>query len=180
MIIKKKDEFGYSTESLFNDTKWLASALADSTDGRFHVSTIWVKEDGSALATDGMRMHVVSISSLEAGYYRVAKQTRWSITLEKVAVADICDFPDTDDVIAGMFQSGGTVEIVGACEDKPHEEFANLIRHMKTNTISFDYFVAAVKGMEYYDIKFDDSCEKAFYFTNNNRTAIVMPYRTES
>jgi hypothetical protein len=186
--IKSKDVNGYSTKTHLAEIQWLASALSyDKDDGRFHtkinfiVTTIWVRDNGQAIATDGNRMHVLAYCSLDAGYYKVRKRTRWSITLEKVDIDDygVCSFPDCDVVLAGQFQNGGTVEICGAEEDKADAEYANLIRKMERNSIRYPLFMDAINGMDAFNIKFDDSCTKAIYFTSDNRLAIVMPFRTE-
>jgi hypothetical protein len=177
--IKQKNESGHSTKTHLSEIQWLAKALKPD-DARFHVSTIVVRKDGSAWATDGTRMHVVNYCSLSEGYYKVAKSTRWSITLRKLEETEICEVPDVDDILAGQFQTAGAVEICAAMNgDGLHLEFAKLIRKMDTNTVNFHFFEEAVSGMPAFGIKFDSGCEKPIYFTGDNRMAVVMPINTK-
>jgi hypothetical protein len=178
IVIRPKDAQGYSTETHFNEIKWLAKALAKD-DARFHVSHIWARKDGSALATDGIRMHVVEHCSLQEGFYRVVKQTRWSITLDRVENESGFEFPDVDDVINGANQKHGTIELMNLDAAKVDNSYCTLLRAMAYNMVRYPMFVDAISGMESFDATFDDSCEKAIYFSMPNRLAIVMPFRTE-
>lgn len=170
--IRKKDVTGYSTETHLNEIQWLASALA-TDDLRFHVSHIWVRENRQAIATDGMRMHVVEMTSLAPGYYKVVKKARWSITLEKVE--ETFDFPDVDVVINEQKQITRPVLLDDNGKDAV-VMYTKLLRAMDDNTVRYELFTAAVAGMEGYEIKFDRDCNHAIYINATNRTAIVMPF----
>ena len=170
--IRKKDVTGYSTETHLNEIQWLASALA-TDDLRFHVSHIWVRENRQAIATDGMRMHVVEMTSLAPGYYKVVKKARWSITLEKVE--ETFDFPDVDVVINEQKQITRPVLLDDNGKDAV-VMYTKLLRAMDDNTVRYELFTAAVVGMEGYEIKFDRDCNHAIYINATNRTAIVMPF----
>jgi hypothetical protein len=173
ITISRKDVTGYSTESHLNEIQWLASALS-TDDLRFHVSHIWVRKNGQAIATDGMRMHIVEMVSLAPGYYKVIKRTRWSITIEKVEAT--FDFPDVDVVINEQAHITRPVLLDDGGKDAD-VVYTKLIRAMDDNTVRYSLFIAAVRGMESYEIKFDRDCGHAIYFNAENRTAIVMPYR---
>jgi len=170
--INKKDVTGYSTETHLKEIQWLASALAVD-DARFHVTHIWVRENRQAIATDGSRMHVVEMVSLEPGYYKVVKKSRWSITLEKVE--ETFDFPDVDVVLDGKTQINRCVTL--DCDKDAFIEYTLLVRKMDDNGVRYELFSAAVNGMDSYEIKFDRDCGHPIYITTTNRTAIVMPFR---
>ena len=172
--IRKKDVTGYSTETHLNEIQWLASALA-TDDLRFHVSHIWVRDNRQAIATDGNRMHVVEMTSLAPGYYRVMMKTRWSISLQRVNDEETFDFPDVNVVINDQAEINRPV--IMDCTREAHIEYTRLIRKMDDNSVQYEFFKAAVKGSESYEIKFDRDCNHAIYFNLNNRTAIVMPFQ---
>jgi hypothetical protein len=173
--IKTKDISGYSTKTFLNEVKWLASALAKN-DGRFHVSHIWARSDGSALATSGHVLHLVEHSGLSEGFYKVVKQTKYSITLEMVT--DTFDMPDCDSVINDKPKAAVCLE--GETEDKALSAYTKLIRTMKANGVDYRLFEAAIKGMDTFDITVKTSGETAIYIESANRLAIVMPFRTEA
>jgi len=173
--IKRRDELGYSTLTHFNEIMWLSTALAPVDDQRFHVRTIQVKADGMAMATDGHRMHIVEHCSLDEGFYRVEKRTRWSITLDKVEPSEYCDWPDTDEILAEGRCMDRKVTL--DCDKEPEYEFTRLIRSMADNTVLYRFFEAVVDGMDAYEISFDRDCNHAIYFKSGNRQAIVMPRR---
>jgi hypothetical protein len=174
--INKKDVTGYSTETHLKEMKWLASALADSSDGRFHVSHIWVRDNRQAIATDGKRMHIVEMTSLAPGYYRVIKKTRWSISLRRVNDEDTFDFPDVDVVLDD--QKHINRPVVQDCQKDADIEYTLLIRKMDDNSIRYPLFVDAVRDMDSYTITYDRDCNHAFYIEDGlNRKAIVMPFR---
>jgi hypothetical protein len=172
--IRMKDVSGYSTETHFKEIKWLASALA-TDDERFHVSHIWIREDRQGIATDGMRMHIVHMTSLAPGYYKVVKNARWAITLQRVDDADTFDFPDVD---VAMDQDM-LRPVLMDCSKDADIEYTHLIRKMSDNSVRYQLFVAAVDGMETYEIKFDEDSAHAIFINapDYNRSAIVMPFR---
>jgi len=176
VTIKLKDRTGYSTETHLKEIQWLASALGDKDGGCFHVTHIWVKENRQAFATDGNRMHIVEMTSLEPGFWKVIKKTRWSITIERVKDEDSFDFPDVDVVITEQGQINRPVLL--DCDKDAHVEYTKLIRKMDDNGIHYDFFNAAVKDMDAYEIKFDRDCNHAIYINDGaNRAAIIMPFR---
>ena len=172
--INKKDPTGYSTETHLKEIQWLASALADADDARFHVTHIWVRDNRQAIATDGSRMHIVAMVSLEPGYYRVMKKSRWSITLQRVNDEDTCDFPDVDVVLDGKDQINRCVTL--DCSKDAFIEYTLLVRKMDDNGVRYNLFVDAVNGMDSYEIKFDRDCAHPIYISDAYRTAIVMPF----
>jgi hypothetical protein len=173
--IKTKDITGYSTKTYLNEVKWLASALAEN-DGRFHVSHIWARENGSALATSGHVLHLVEHCGLPEGFYKVVKQTKYSITLE--LVTDTFDMPDCDSVINS--KPTDAVRLDGETEDKALSAYTKLIRTMKANGVDYRLFEAAIKGMDTFDITVETDGEKPIFIESVNRLAIVMPFRTEA
>jgi hypothetical protein len=169
--------------TIFGDLEWLASALR-TDDSRFHVTTIWVRDDGSALATDGSRMHVVNQFALSPGFYKVVKKSRWAIEIDKVSEEDTFDFPrDCDDIIAGKHGNGHMHLDIDP--DKSEAGYAQLIRLMADNYIQYNLFMDAVAGFEGGNVlvRFDEDCKHPFYFMNDDwnrdtyRLAIVMPFR---
>ena len=174
--ISQKDAQGYPTLTALSEVQYLASALAKD-DARFHVTTIQVRKDRSAVATNGMSLHYIELCSLEMGFYKVIKTTRWSVTLEKVAEEDVCDFPPVDDILAEAKQERGTVDITGLDEDKAEIAYCTVLRAMSENFVNYNLFMTAIKGTDQFDVKFDSSCNKAIYVIADGRMAIVMPFR---
>jgi hypothetical protein len=66
---------------------------AKNGDTRFHVGHIKVEPDGSAVGTDGNRLHHVSCFhykgvQVEPGYYRILKRTKTEVWIDRVSELD--------------------------------------------------------------------------------------------
>jgi hypothetical protein len=166
--------------TMFRHVKWLKSALTtDKTDLRFHVNHIYVDKNHRAVATDGMRMHVVDQLLIEAGYYKVVKNQAYNIEIEMVGATKIPDFPypDTNNLI--VMTGVGDVFMDGR-HGYRHVSHTNLTRLMKDNGINYNFFVDAVANFsEDYVIRFEEDCNHPFYLYNtaDGLMAIIMPFR---
>ena len=72
--------------------QFLAKALKNGDD-RFHVTTLKVESDGSAVALDGARLHWVADIELEKGYYKMVRCTKTKISIDRIADLDDANLP---------------------------------------------------------------------------------------
>ena len=163
-------------------------------DGRFHVGHIRVEADGSAVSTDGARLHFVKDINLEPGYYKVYKCTKSGALIDKVFELDTSEggFPDYADILT-IPKAVGFDVMLGASDNIPSKVFTKVVRAMAKSTVNFNFIndlcnvfndlfsviVPEPDTMSNNDNYIQDEPEtcKPIHFVNNGYHAVIMPVR---
>jgi hypothetical protein len=165
---------------LFNEVKFLASALNTSRDeGRFHVNHIKVEDDGSAVATDGMRLHAVDNLPIAPGFYKVVKNIKRLVQIEKVEELANGSFPPTAELLEKPTNAKWDDRL--ALTDDPVDlckTYAEIIRAMGENTIRYEFLADIGEWFDEYNAEvIINDADSALHFINGNKHALVMPVR---
>ena len=141
-------------------------------DSRFHINHLEVNQDGSAVATDGCRLYHLSNFTvrgqvLAPGFYRVLKNTKSKVWIERVPDGEVCgSFPDYGDILSMEEREGSRGKVVLDMDlsyDGQYEGFARFIR--------------ACPGKNYFNYNFfDEVCEK---FDHTGTVTILIDIRRE-
>ena len=156
-------------------------------DGRFHAGHIKVEEDGSAVSTDGSRLHWVNDIALEPGYYKVFKVTKTGALIDKVYELDTDEgtFPDYIDILAIPEGEGETSFDTVLNSERASGSYTKVIRAMSSSTLEFsfindlcsifdDVFAVIVPKPEGNHNDDLETC-RPVHFIKNGYHAVVMP-----
>ena len=118
-------------------------------DGRFHVGHIRVEADGSAVSTDGARLHYVKDIALEPGYYKVHKCTKSGALIDKVFELDTSEggFPDYADILTIPNIEGFDV-MLRTSDNIPSKVFTEVVRAMAKSTVNFNFKIGRASCRE--------------------------------
>ena len=156
-------------------------------DGRFHVGHIRVEADGSAVSTDGARLHFVKDINLEAGYYKVHKCTKSGALIDKVFELDTSEgsFPKYADILTIPNVVGFDV-MLGTSDNIPSRVFTEVVRAMAKSTVNFNFIndlcnvindvvsvIVPEPGTSYNDG--EPETVKPIHFVKNGYHAVLMP-----
>jgi len=128
------------TDSRLKAVKFLTSCMAQK-DNRFHIKHFKVEKDGSAVATDGSRLHWVSELPIEPGYYQVHKNNKASVLIEKVYDLDTDEgsYPDCTDLLEVPNGNGEKSFNLVCIDNDPSSAYTQVIRTMQETTLNFNF-----------------------------------------
>ena len=177
-------------DSRLKAVKFLTSCM-NTKDIRFHIHHFKVENDGSAVSTDGKRLHFVNELPLEAGYYEVHKNNKTSVLIEKKhdLESDDASYPQYEDLLKVPDGNGEISENCLFSENSgydPSSVYTIVIRHMTKSTLNFNYVndiynalegdavVVTVPAAESFNDRELETCQPV-HFTRNGFHAVVMP-----
>ena len=182
------------TDGRFQAIQFLSKPMLPK-DGRFHVGHIRVEADGSAVSTDGARLHFVKDINLEPGYYKVHKCTKSGTLIDKVF--DLVDdqgmengsFPLYTDILAKRNETSHEFyAMLGTSDNNPSKVFTMVVRAMAKSTVNFNFIndlcnvfddivsvIVPEPGTSYNDG--EPETEKPIHFVKNGYQAVIMPVR---
>ena len=174
--------------------KFLTSCMAKN-DHRFHIKHFKVESDGSAVSTNGSRLHWVKELPLESGYYKIHKNNKASVLIEKVYDLDTNEgsYPDYIDLLTVPEGEDEKVEDIlfserserpGACDASG--VYTKVVRNMTETTLNFNYVNDIYNTLEGDVVtcivpepdktpKGNIETWKPIHFMRNGYHAVVMP-----
>ena len=162
--------------------RFLACVLPKS-DLRFHVSHIKVDENFDGYSTDGARLHYTGDLQLSPGYYKVHKNTKSKVVIEKVHELDTNEgsFPNVTDILLIPDNPGFDVTLQ---PDYNFKTYTKIIRAMEKTTLNYDFvndLCSTVNDTASVIVPEPDNNEtcKPVHIVKNGYHAVLMPCKID-